>query len=82
MISKEIIEKLMPGLQEIVPEEDWAIIPNFFEKVYRLKYNEEHDAYILNIWDDDLPALAFDMEDYKFLGVVTEEFAVEHGDPI
>ena len=81
MISKEIITGLMPKLQEVIPKEDWDTLPLFFKKIYKLQYTD-YIGYALAIWGDELPAVIFNVDTYEYMGVVTQEYAIEHGEVI
>ena len=79
MLVEFLKEKMMDGIKELVPEEDWGNIDSFFRRVYVVEYNDEHDAYVFGYWDDPNPLLAFDAEQYRFLGVVMQDWVEEHG---
>lgn len=83
MISKEIQEKLTPHIQGIVPQEFWDDIPGFFERVYLMDYyignSELRKVYVLGYWGDPNPVVCFDVLSGEFLGVATQEYALEHG---
>ena len=79
MISEELKEKILPHLREIMPREDWDKIPGFFERVYYVKYNDSQYAYVMGYWGDPNPVVAFDESTGLFLGVVMQDWALEHG---
>ena len=74
-----IVEQLLPSVLEIIPEEERDLLPELFEKIYIAEYDENHTAYLLSYWDREVPAVAFDTNSFQFLGVVTQEWAVEKG---
>lgn len=74
-----VIEKLLPEVLKVIPEEERHLLPELFEKIYLCHYDDEHDAFLLSYWRREVPAVAFDVETSKFLGVCTQEWAVENG---
>jgi len=74
-----VIEKLLPEVLKVIPEEERHLIPELFEKIYIAPYNDRFNAYILSYWNREVPAVAFDVDTYEFLGVCTQEWAVENG---
>lgn len=74
-----IVEQLLPSVLEIIPEEERDLLPELFEKIYIAEYDENHTAYLLSYWTREVPAVAFDVNSSEFLGVVTQEWAIEHG---
>ena len=79
MLSEEIKEKLLPHIQEIVPEENWGDIPSFFSEVYLIDYEDGVKAFVFGYWDDPNPVICFDAETFEFLGVAMQDWTREHG---
>ena len=79
MLSYETREKLLPAIREVLPESDWDNIPSIFEKVYIMHYNNHITVYVMAYWGKDLPALCFSTNNYEFIGVCTQEYAIQNG---
>ena len=78
-IKDFLIEKLTPAIRELVPEENWNDIPSFFSRVYAVEYEKGVDAYVVGYWDDPNPLLALDTVEYRFIGIVMQDWVEEHG---
>ena len=74
-----VIEKLLPSVLEVIPEDERDKLPELFERIYVADYDDEHVVYVLSYWGREVPAVAFDVDTCEFLGVVTQEWAVENG---
>ena len=74
-----LIEKLSPAIKELVPEDNWDDIPSFFRRIYLVEYEENVKTYVVGYWDDPNPLLALNIEGYKFVGVVMQDWVEEHG---
>lgn len=81
MLSESILEKLVPHIKMVLAKEDYHILSNMFQEVYKVSFSDG-DVYVLGDKTNEMPWIKFDVKTYAYKGIMMYEDAVKFGELI